>query len=103
MAEKAAAKPVMENQSFVDVLMSMMGKVVTVVNPESYESAPVGHQLREGFYPAKVVGVGRDYLVVVTEYVKKGKDARKEPVKQYIPVEKIKRLSLMKNERLIHL
>ena len=32
-----------------------------------------------------------------------GRQAAKEPVRQYIPIDKIKRVSLLKAERLIHL
>ena len=81
----------------------VLGKVVTIVNTESYEDAPVGHQIRAGFYRAKLTGSGKDYLIVRTEYHHKGKETNKEPVQQYIPFEKIKRISIMKSERLIHL
>ena len=97
------AKPVVEDRSFSDLLESLLGKVVTIVNPESYEDAPVGHQIRAGFYRAKPIGMGKDYLILRTEYVHKGRDAGKEPVQQYIPLDKIKRISVMKSERLIHL
>ena len=40
-----------EDRSFYDLLKSLMGQIVTIVNPESYEDAPVGHQIRAGFYP----------------------------------------------------
>lgn len=102
-AAKSASQPIIEDKSFRDLLQTLVGKVVTVVNPESYEDAPVGHQIRAGFYRAKPVGMGRDYLIVVTEYLHKGKEASKEPVRQYIPIDKIKRISVMKSERLIHL
>lgn len=93
----------LENHHFADVLKSLIGKPVTVVNPESYEDAPVGHQIRAGYYRGKVAGLGMDYVILVTEYVHKGKEASREPVKQYIPFHRIKRVSLMKGERLIHI
>ena len=93
----------LEHHSFIDVLKSYLGKVVTIVNPESYEDAPLGHQIRAGWYRAKPVGFGRDYLVVVTEYVHTGRRATKEAVKQYIPFSRIKRLSVMQSEVLIHI
>ena len=92
-----------ERGSFIDVLRSQLGKIVTIVNPESYEDAPLGHQIRAGWYRAKPVGFGRDYLVVVTEYVHTGRRATKEPVKQYIPFSRIKRISVMQSEVLIHI
>lgn len=98
-----AAVPVTEDRSFIDLLKTLVGKPVTVVNPESYEDAPVGHQIRAGYYRAKPIGLGQDYLILMAEYVHAGRETSKEPVKQFIPFAKIKRISLMKSERLIHI
>ncbi len=95
-----------EDKSFGDVLRALVGKPVTVVNPESYEDAPVGHQIRVGFYKAKVAGLGRDYLILHTSFAsigRTGKTLKEEPVKQFIPIERIKRLSLMEKECVLHL
>ena len=105
-SEKLAAKagPVIEERGFNEVVKTLLGKVVTIVNPESYEDAPLGHQIRAGWYQAKVVGMGNDYLILVTEYVHAGsKTDSREPVKQFIPLAQIKRVSVMKSERLIHI
>ena len=102
-AQQAKAGPIVEDKSFQDLLKSLMGQVVTMVNPESYEDAPVGHQIRAGFYKAKPIGLGKDYLIVATEYVHTGREASKEPVRQYIPLTNIKRISIMKGEKLIHI
>ena len=99
----SSSVPSIQDNSFADVLKTLLNKTVTMVNPESYEDAPIGHQIRAGFYRAKLIGMGKDYLVVVAEYVFADKEGRKEPVKQYIPIDKIKRISLMKKERLIHI
>ena len=64
---KKAAQPIIEDRDFTDVLKSFIGKLVTMVNSESYEDVPLGHQIRGGWYPAKPVGLGNDYLIVVTE------------------------------------
>lgn len=100
---KPKAAPIHEERSFHDLLESLMGQVLTIVNPESYEDAPVGHQIRAGFYRAKLIGMGKDYLILATQLVHAGKDHEKEPVRQYIPIEKVKRISILKAERLIHL
>lgn len=98
-----AAAPEIEDRTFLDVLKSLLGKTVTIVNPESYEDAPAGHQIRVGFYLAKLTGLGKDYLIMVAAYTRAGKEGRKEPVKQFIPINRIKRISLMKSEWLIHI
>lgn len=94
---------IIEDRMFLDVLKSLVGKTVTMVNPESCEDAPAGHQIRVGFYRSKLIGLGKDYLIMVAEYTRAGKEGRKEPVKQYIPIERIKRISQMKSEWLVHI
>lgn len=101
---KPQSKPAaIEENNFIDIIKGLNGKAVTIVNPESYEDAPVGHQIKAGFYRAKVVAVGNDYIVLVTEFKKAGREAAKEPVKQYVPINQIKRISLMKAERILHI
>jgi hypothetical protein len=103
MTEQAAAATAQMPETFDAVLRSMVGKVVTFVNPESYEDAPVGYRLTTGFYKAKVIAVGQDYLSVATELVHKRGEKEKEPVRQYIPILQIKRVSVLKGERLLHI
>lgn len=98
-----SAVPITEDRTFFDVLKDLAGKTVTMVNPESYEDASVGQQIRAGFYRAKVIGLGKDYLIMVAEYSRADREGRKEPVKQYIPVERIKRISMTKGDWLIHI
>ncbi len=102
--EAKTAKPqaIVENRGFYDIVKDLVGKAVTIVNPESFEHAPVGYTLKPGFYRAKVVGIGNDYLIFVTE-LSKPKGGGKEPVKQYLPISQIKRVSMMKGDRLIHI
>ncbi len=97
------AQPALENRTYGDILKSLAGQTVTIVNPESYEQVPLGFDVRTGFYRAKVNAVGVDFVALTTEFVRKGKNAGKEPVKQFIPLSRIKRISVMKSERLIHI
>jgi len=90
-----------EDKTFQEVLKGLVGQTVTIVNPESYESAPVGYKLTTGFYKGKVTALGNDYLVVVTEFERK--KGTKEPVKQFVPLNNIKRVSILKSERILHL
>jgi hypothetical protein len=102
MSESQPEAPAVENRAFTDILKSLLGHTVTVVNPESYEHAPVGHQIKPGFYRAKLVSMGTDYIALMTEDKKPGKDV-KEPVKQFMPITRIKRVSVMKSGKLIHI
>ena len=94
--------PVVEDKVFLDLIKALLGKTVTIVNPESYEHAPVGFTLKAGFYRAKVTGMGRDFLTLVTE-MKKGRESNGEPVKQFLPIKQVKRISMTKTERLLHI
>ncbi len=101
--QKHAVEAKIEDKSFFNQIESMLGKVLTIVNPESHEDATVGHQIRPGWYRARLIGMGNDYIVLMTEFTRKGKQPVREPVRQYIPTHRIKRISLMKGERLLHL
>lgn len=99
----SATKSATDIRSYADILKSLVGGAVTIVNPESYEGAPVGYALRTGFYKAKATALGSDHIVVVTEFTPAGRKIAAEPVKQYIPFARIKRISVTKSERILHL
>lgn len=103
MSEEERVAVATEDRSFTEILKSLVGQTVTIVNPESFEAAPVGYQLKTGFYKAKVSNLGKDFMVLVTELKKVGKAAGTEPVKQFLPIDKIKRISILKSEKLIHI
>lgn len=95
--------PMAAPETYRALLASLTGKVVTMVNPESLEEAPTGYQLTKGFYRAKVLDVGRDYVAVIVEFVHRRGDKSKETVKQYLPIGKIKRLTVSKSEVFLHI
>ncbi len=92
-----------EARSYRDIIKSLIGGVVTIVNPESYEGAPIGYALRTGFYKAKATAIGSDHIVIVTEFTPAGRKVTAEPVKQFIRFDQIKRISVTKTERILHL
>lgn len=96
------AKPATLN-TFSSVLKALVGKVVTVANPESYEDAPIGHRIHAGFYNAKVVEVRDDFIILATQFHHARGDLGDEPVSQYIPLGRIKRVSVMKSEKILHI
>ena len=100
--EPAAPQTASASDYYRDVLRNFTGRIVTMVNPESYEEAPMGHTITTGFYKAKVLKVGEDFLCVACEFVHR-RNQTKEPVKQYIPLDKVKRISVMKQEVIVHL
>jgi len=97
-------KAVEEDRSYRDVLKSLVGKQVTVVNPESFEAAPmVGFHLKEGFYKGKITAIGTDYLVFQTIVTLSKKEGGQQPVQQFIPVHRLKRVSVMKSGMFLHI
>jgi hypothetical protein len=92
-------------KSYREVFAALTGKVVTVVNPESFEEAAVGHKLTTSFYRGKILGVGEDHFRLQTVFKKHGgkTEAEGETVVQYVPFNHVKRVSVMKTESVIHL
>ena len=80
------------------VLKALTGRKVTIVNPESYEAAPVGFKIKEGFCDGKLTGVDTDFNTLAATF-----STGKQPVKQFIPIQCIKRLSLMKDSVFFHI
>jgi len=86
------------------IAKSLEGRIVTVINPESYRMTPTGsYKLDVQFYKGKVKAVCVDFMVLFCEFVLDSKGQKKEPVQQYIPFNRIKRVSMMPKEVLIHL
>ena len=101
-ATQDAPQVIEEKRDYVDVLRDLVGKRVTIINPESYEALPAGgSELKANYYPGKIGGVGRDYLIFHTVLAATKKD--RQPVKQFIPLTRIKRLSIMQTGTLLHL
>lgn len=95
---------VVEDRDYQGVLKSLVGKNVTIVNPESFEAAPmVGFHLKEGFYKGKVTAVGHDYLVFQTIVALSKKEGGQQPVQQFIPAARLKRVSVMKTGIFLHI
>ena len=92
-----------EPTDFRSILKKLVGKKLTIVNPESYEAAPVGFRIKEGFYEGKLTGLGPDYLQLATVFESAKKGGGSQPVKQFIPIARIKRISVMKDAVLIHI
>jgi hypothetical protein len=90
-------------ETFLEILEFLVGKVVTVANAESYEDAPVGHRLGAGFYKAKVLQIHADHVVIATQFRHSSGHGEDEPVKQFIPISRVKRVSVMKSEKILHI
>ncbi len=86
------------------ITKSLEGRICTVVNPQSYRTTPTGaYKLDVQFYKGKVKAVCSDFIVLICEFILDTKGEKKEPVQQYIPFNRIKRVSIMSKEILLHL
>jgi hypothetical protein len=86
--------------SFLALLSEWAGGEVTVVNPESFKSSALGKGLTFQSYKAKLDEIGDDYLKL--SFIAR-KDDSETSVEQLIPIDRIKRVSLWGDEKLIHL
>jgi len=104
MARQTAPSPSTEAKTFSGILQNMLGKVVMFVNAESFEEGGLGYTLEAGWYRGKLTNIGDDYLTVMSEFKHgAGKKATKEPIKQYVPKDKVKRITVMKSQIVIHI
>ena len=100
----ATPKVAVEDRGYHDVLKALVGKQVTIVNPESFEAAPmVGFHLKEGFYKGNITAVGNDYVVFQTLVTLSKKEGGQQPVQQFIPTARLKRVSVMKSGVFLHI
>ena len=96
--------PSLEPKRFNEVLLRLVGRVVMFVNAESFEEGGFGYSLKADWYRGKISTIGDDYMTIVAEFKHgAGKKAPTEMIKQYIPIDKIKRITKMKTDLLIHL
>jgi hypothetical protein len=85
---------------FRSILKSWEGSEITVINPESFKSTPLGLGLGFQSYTAKLSEVGEDYIKLSYTAIKK--DVQTD-VEQVVPISLVKRISVWGEERLVHL
>ena len=88
------------SDTFKGVLESWVGTDVTVVNPESFKSTALGKGLQFQSYPAKLASVGTDIIKLTFAATKQESETQ---VEQIVPIERIKRVSIWGEEKIIHL
>jgi hypothetical protein len=86
--------------NFHSVLQSWQGQTVTIINPESFRSTALKESLGFQAYGATVGEVGDDYVKLSYTAQKKGQD---ENVDQWIPLHRIKRVTIQGTDKFIHL
>lgn len=91
----------MDAKSIHDILTTLQGQVVTVINPQSYVRTLTGYEVDVETYNAKILSYEGETLKVLTEYVKDPHKKAKDKVYQFIPVAQIRRVTVSKSERFI--
>jgi hypothetical protein len=94
--------PTKMDKSFMSILESHVGHDFMIVNPESYEETGLGHTIKSDWYPGKLVATGNDFIVIVVRF-QHGKNAADEHAEQYVPLSRVKRISILRSGRFLHL
>ena len=87
------------------VLRRLQGRSVLVVTPDHYEQTPAGCSIRPYCYEAQVLAV-KNHHMVLEYYAKVGRGSRtshEERAREFIPVNKIRRVTITNSRRTIHL
>lgn len=93
----------MDAKSIDDVLKSLVGQVVTIINPQSYIPTLTGFKIDVQTYKGKIVSYEEKTLRVLTEYLSDPHKKVKEKAFQFIPLEHIKRVTISQSDRFITL
>jgi len=93
----------MDAKTIEEVCNSLIGQVVTVINPQSYIPTLTGYKIDVQTYKAKVLAYEGDTLKILTEYVSDPHKKVKEKAYQFIPSQQIRRITVSQSERFISL
>jgi hypothetical protein len=91
----------MNGESISEVLESLIGHVVTVINPHSYIPTITGYKIDAEAYGAKIVSINNGMMKVVTELLSDPHKNVKEKAVQFIPTGEIKGITLSKKSKII--
>ena len=85
------------------ILEKLVGKVVLIVNPESYRKTPIGFSIEKETYRAKVKAIHEDCVEVRCEFITDPRKGTKEVTAQFIPMNQVKRISVSQSDRYLHI
>jgi len=89
--------------SMEDILNSLVGHVVTVLNPQTYIRTITGYKIDSTTYKAKAISCKEGILRLATEYVSDPHSKEREKAQQFVPVDQIKRIMISKSLKLLTL
>lgn len=93
----------MDANSIYDILKTLIGQVVTVINPQSYIPTITGYTIDSEVYQAKLVSMENGTVKILTEILSNPHKKVREKALQFIPVDQVKRVTISKSDRLISL
>jgi len=90
----------MSADSIAGILKEWEGNTVTIINPESYALGKLTDKIAFESYEVKLATVTNDYIHIVFARPKKGVE---EGVEQYIPLNRIKRVSVWGDQKFVQI
>ncbi|MBU0755930.1 MAG: hypothetical protein KJ645_12375 [Planctomycetes bacterium] len=93
----------MDAKTISEVCKTLVGQVVTVINPQSYIPTLTGYKIDVQTYKAKVIGYDGETLKILTEYMSDPHKRVKEKAYQFVPGQQIRRITISQSERFISL
>ncbi|MHC4944786.1 MAG: hypothetical protein ACYTG7_17360 [Planctomycetota bacterium] len=93
----------MDAKTIDDVCKTLVGQVVTIINPQSYIPTLTGYKIDVQTYKAKVLGYEGHTLKILTEYISDPHKKVKEKAFQFIPGQQIRRVTISQSDRFISL
>jgi hypothetical protein len=93
----------MDTGTFNDLLKTLIGQVITVINPHSYIPTLTGFRIDAETYKAKVLSTENGTLRVLIEYISNPREQTKEKAFQYIPIKQIRHVQVSNSEKLLML
>lgn len=89
--------------SLQKILSTLVGHMITVVDPQTYAPTLTGYEIEPTAYKAKVVSCEHGILRLLMEYMSDPRSKTKERAQLFVPVEQIKRVMVAKSQKLISL
>lgn len=90
----------MAAENVAGILKEWEGNMVTIINPESYSLGKLTDKIAFESYEVKLANVTNDYIHIIFARSKKGVE---EGVEQYIPLHRIKRVSVWGEQKFVQI
>ena len=89
--------------SLEKVLSTLVGHIITVVDPQTYAPTLTGYEIEPTAYKAKVISCENGILRLLLEYLSDPRNKTKERAQLFVPVDQIKRVMVAKSQKLVSL